>query len=196
MSWLRIDDNFTENAKVETLNDRAFRLHVSALCFCARNLTDGHLTPKTVRVLAAGINANVNRCVEDLVAAGLWLPTPGGHVINDYLEFNPSGDKVRADRKELSEKRRQAGLKGAQSRWQTNGNGDGKTDGKQDAISHDVSMAPSRTGLKQSQKPFAHAKETNSPKGRYELTHHDTPKTIDFQARAILAQTRRAEGAA
>jgi hypothetical protein len=120
VSWLRIDDAFAEHPKIEALADRSFRLHVAALCYCARNLTDGHLSVKAVKVLAIIINATrITRNVDELVAAGLWIDNGDGtYSINSYLEFNPTSDEVKQKRGEISEKRREAGKRGAKARWQ------------------------------------------------------------------------------
>jgi hypothetical protein len=110
MPWLKIDDAFPEHMKVVGLSDRAFRIHVSALCFCARNLTDGHVPEPTVRALTLGKKTPIN----DLVRAGLWHENgDGGFVINDYLDYNPSRAHVQAER----ERKQQAGRRGAEKRW-------------------------------------------------------------------------------
>ncbi len=57
MPWLKIDDGFAEHRKIVGLNDRAFRLHVVALVYCARNLTDGHLTATEARIVCATVEA-------------------------------------------------------------------------------------------------------------------------------------------
>lgn len=98
MAWLRIDDEFVENDKIAELHDRAFRFHVAALCYCARKLTDGHMDAKATRIVAATLGTPAKRWVEELVAAGLWVPTNDGHVINDYLDYNPSRQTVLAER--------------------------------------------------------------------------------------------------
>ena len=43
MPWVRFDDLFPENRKVRRLPDPAYRLHVEAIFWCARNLTDGFI---------------------------------------------------------------------------------------------------------------------------------------------------------
>ena len=43
MPFLNLDDNFAEHPKIHPLTDGAFRLHVSAMCYCARLKTDGKL---------------------------------------------------------------------------------------------------------------------------------------------------------
>lgn len=92
MPWVKLDDGMVEHLKVASLSDGAFRAHVEALSFCARNLTDG-LVPEAV-VKKQGWSKRSR----ELVAAGLWEVTPGGHAIHDYLEYNPSREQVEAER--------------------------------------------------------------------------------------------------
>lgn len=119
MTWLKIDDGFAEHPKMDGLSDRSFRLHVAALCYSARNLTDGLLSPKAIRVLAAIVNATrINRNLDELVDAQIWIDNgDGSYSIYAYLEHNPPAEEVKKKRAEISEKRRDAGRKGAEARW-------------------------------------------------------------------------------
>lgn len=107
MTWLRIDDGFSEHEKVQELHDRAFRLHVVAMCYCARNLTDGYLAPKAVKVCGAIIGTAAKRWPAELVAADLWIPDgTGGFAIKDYLHYNPAAADVKKDRAGARERMR------------------------------------------------------------------------------------------
>lgn len=103
MTWLRIDDGFVDHERVEPLTDKAFRLHVTGMCLCARKLTDGKLTPKDVQVCLSVSGAN-RRTLLLLIEAGLWIPEGSSYSIRDYLDYNPSAEKVRADRKRAAER--------------------------------------------------------------------------------------------
>jgi hypothetical protein len=105
MAWLKIDDGFVEHSRVETLTDRAFRLHVSALCLCARKLTDGRLTDLDARVVRTIARASAKH-VAELEGCGLWEREPHGYAIRDYLDYNPSAEQVRKDREEARERMR------------------------------------------------------------------------------------------
>ena len=100
MTWLRIDDKFCKHEKIEHLSDRAFRLHVSALCLCADELTDGRISERALRQLAALVRMSSSaKYVTELIAANLWsVHDRGGWKINDYLDYNPSSTKVKEDR--------------------------------------------------------------------------------------------------
>lgn len=101
MTWLRIDDRFTEHPKVVGLPDGAFRLHVHALCYAARNLTDGRITTGALR----GLRGTVRQAAT-LVEAGVWEKASGDWQIHDYLKYNPSSSQV-AEEREAATKRMQ-----------------------------------------------------------------------------------------
>jgi hypothetical protein len=103
MSWARIDDSFPEHPKIQRISDKAYRLHVNALCYCNRNLTDGVLSTAAVRAQKTAIRAT-KRHVEELVDGALWGPLTGGYEIHDFLEWNPSAAVVKRKRAEARER--------------------------------------------------------------------------------------------
>jgi len=107
MTWVRLDDQFADHPKVVGLSASAFRLHVTALCYCARQETDGVIPRAAAFVLAA------KRHVVELVGAGLWEPHAAGYCVHDFLDFNPSHAELDSKR----DSKRIAGAKGAASRW-------------------------------------------------------------------------------
>lgn len=121
MTWVKLDDGFSDHLKVDGLSDGAFRLHVSAMCYCARNLTDGAVERgRPLRLIPRFKQA----FVAELVDAGLWDAVDGGWSIHDYLVYNPSRAKVLAEREAAAERQRKARDKRSESRRdkrQTNG---------------------------------------------------------------------------
>jgi len=120
MPWVRFDDHFPANRKVDGLSDTAFRLHVSAIFWCARNLTDGVVPEGDLELVTARVRAPA-RFATQLVERGLWheaghacgssncpVPGPDGWVIHDYLEYQPGKDAVTRQRKAKAER---------QARW-------------------------------------------------------------------------------
>lgn len=93
MSWVKIDDNFSEHPKVIKLSDSSFRLHIRVMCYCSKFLTDGIIEDSTVD----GMRGKV-RDVRELVGAGLWDVVQGGWQIHDYLEYNWARQDVEAKR--------------------------------------------------------------------------------------------------
>jgi hypothetical protein len=102
MPWVKLDDRFPSHRKVALLSDRAFRLHVSAICWCAENLTDGRIGDKELALVAhiRGIKATA----KELEKAGAWDRTDDGWVIHNYLDYNPSREQVLLDRKKNAER--------------------------------------------------------------------------------------------
>jgi hypothetical protein len=102
MPWVKLDDRFPSHRKVALLSDRAFRLHVSAICWCSENLTDGRIADRELQLVAKirGIKATA----QQLADAGLWDRIDGGWEIHDYLDYNPSRAQVLAERKKNAER--------------------------------------------------------------------------------------------
>lgn len=110
MSWVKLDDGFPDHPKIAPISDRAFRIHVRALCYCGRHLTDGFVPKAIVDDITRGKQAVVN----ELLAAGLWHANGGsGYAINDFLDYNPSKADVESER----QKKRDAAKKAAEARW-------------------------------------------------------------------------------
>mgnify|MGYP001593683904 CR=1 FL=1 len=124
MPWVRLDDDFAQHPKVVRAGPLGLALHVAALCYCNRYLTDGHVPLPVAKTLldfsglgmkmwegdivGGGQDATWELVVEDLVAAGLWGPINGGWEIHDYLDYQPSKTHVEATR----EARKNAGRTG------------------------------------------------------------------------------------
>jgi hypothetical protein len=93
MAWVRLEDDFPENPKIIEAGPVASWLHIKAIAFCNRQLTDGFVSYATVRWMNGAASAKV------LVRVGLWETTKGGYLIHDYLEYQPSRAEV-LDRRE------------------------------------------------------------------------------------------------
>lgn len=111
MTWARLDDRFGEHPKVVALSDVAFRVHVMAICYCARNLTDGFVPAGAARLMGA-----TPKTLRALVEAGLWAHACGGYRIHDYLDYNPSKAEVEDAAAKRSEAARIAGNASAEAR--------------------------------------------------------------------------------
>lgn len=104
MTWARLDDAMPDNPKIIGLSDPAFRAFVSAICYCAKHLTDGRVPQGAVKVHG--------KTKASLVAANLWVVDEDGTIIvHDYLEWNPSRAEVLARRQADSERKAKAKAK-------------------------------------------------------------------------------------
>lgn len=138
MSWVRLDDQFPDHPKVAGLSNEAFCLHVTAMCWTAKQQTDGKLPSIVLRRLAWRCQDPATAATE-LEMAGVWDKTPEGWEIHDFLDYNPTKEQVA----ELAAKRSAAGTAGAMARWQTDSKPNGKSHGKQDSKPHGKIMPPS-----------------------------------------------------
>ena len=103
MTWARFDDGFPGHRKVRRLTDGAYRLHTTAICHCAHDLTDGFVTPEDIEDMPS-IRQSPKRITE-LIFRELWSVCPGGWMIHDYLDYNPSREQVMAERESARERK-------------------------------------------------------------------------------------------
>jgi hypothetical protein len=123
VTWVKLDDRMADHPKLLGLGDDyevGLAVYVAGLCYCGEHLTDGRIP----RVKAHTLTPSSARIAPILVAAGLWLEDKGSYVVNDYLEYNPSKEKVKSDRKATAERVK---------KWKESRNGDGN------AVSNGVS---------------------------------------------------------
>lgn len=92
MTWVKLDDGFADHHKIERLSDAAFRAYIYGLCYCSRQLTDGHISKRTLDRTASA------RVVSELCEAGLWERNSDGIHVRSYLEYQPSAQKIREKR--------------------------------------------------------------------------------------------------
>lgn len=105
MAWVKMDDSFPDHPKIAALSDRAFRLHVSAMCLCARSMTDGHVPSAWMKRLGT-----TTKLIAELRDHKLWDDAEGGFQIHDFLKYNPSREQVENRREERAESGRKGGL--------------------------------------------------------------------------------------
>jgi hypothetical protein len=128
VTYVALDDRFPRDDRVHGLTDRAFRLHVAALCMCSEDLTDGFISTSPRLGMLRTLTKATQRHVNELVVQGLWRPVStgetfevegkdgavsivvkgAGYYLDGYLELNRSKGQVEA----LIEARREAGRQG------------------------------------------------------------------------------------
>lgn len=90
MAWFRVDDAFHSHPKVMRAGTAAVGLWVRCGSYCAQHLTDG-VVPREV-VMSYGTKTQVAA----LLSSGLFVESPSGYVMPDYLDYNPSREEVLA----------------------------------------------------------------------------------------------------
>jgi hypothetical protein len=108
MSWLKLDDCFFRHPKVIAAGRDARDLYLAGLCYCGAGLTDGVIPAGALRILGADVDIDDPKAaVTTLVRVGLWeMIESGEYRVHDYLEYNPSAEKVKAERKVAQERMR------------------------------------------------------------------------------------------
>jgi hypothetical protein len=108
VTWVKLDDGFPEHSKILAAGPYGLAVHVRALCWAARNLSDGFIPEAAVAQFTHDIRENRGQNVSrrgvlaGLVRVGLWEEETGGYRIHDYLHFNPSKSEVLAGREKVS----------------------------------------------------------------------------------------------
>lgn len=148
MPYLLIEDGFADNSKITGLSMNAYRLHVTALVMCAKNMTDGSISKIGLRWTSDHAQiARPKRYVTELIQAGLWVANGDGWKIHDYLEHNPSRAEIEAKRKaaKLRKRRHDARRNGVTERVTervSNASGNASKDPPQRALKGSLEAEP------------------------------------------------------
>jgi hypothetical protein len=102
MPWFKVDDGFHSHAKAMTAGTPALGLWVRCGSWSAYHLTDGFVPANVAREYGAPGQ------IKALITAGLWLSVDGGYQFNDFTDYNPTSEQVKADRDAAKERQRRA----------------------------------------------------------------------------------------
>lgn len=116
MAWIKLDDGLPEHAKIISVGGDAAWLHICALAYANRNLTDGHIPTGVLHRLSDRRQAA--KLAARLVAVGMWHLDDDGWLIHDYLEYQPPRAKVMEEREKARE--RMAKARGSSTDVQAN----------------------------------------------------------------------------
>lgn len=128
MPWVRLDEQFPDHPKVTEAGPLAGWLHVCALAYCNRLLTDGFVPYNQVGRLAdftevwdnpegaADHGVDPYRLARKLCEVGMWKEVTRGFLIHDYHEYQPTKAAVLAERAAKVEAGRKGGLASAAAR--------------------------------------------------------------------------------
>ena len=98
VTWSKLDHGFPDHPKVMALSDFSFRIHIKAMCYAGRYLTDGFIPDGVYREWEKKRGARRIYPTDELVSAGLWDEEEGGFRIHDYLEHQSSKEEVEAEK--------------------------------------------------------------------------------------------------
>ena len=97
LPWVRLDTQFASNPKLLELTAagrwRSAFVYVASLAYAGAHGTDGYISEAVLFLIHA-----TKRDANDLVAAGLWVLSPGGWDINGWDEFQVSDEAARKRR--------------------------------------------------------------------------------------------------
>lgn len=93
LNWVRLDCGFPRNHKVLVLvgqkdGHRTAFVYTCGLAYCGEHGTNGFIPREALPFLHAR-KADADR----LVAIGLWVKDPGGWLVNDWAEYQPSTEE-------------------------------------------------------------------------------------------------------
>jgi hypothetical protein len=102
MSWVKLDDGFWSDPRVDGLSLQAVGVFARSLSYCGQHLTDGHITTAAAKYLSRGSQ----KIVKELVEAGFWVANGAGYAVPNFLDFNPSREHVEDERRKAAERMR------------------------------------------------------------------------------------------
>lgn len=88
MTWTKLSDDFYDKESINELSHEAFRLHVYALVWCNKQLTDGVVSLSRLRRLLPEINTE--SAIAECVDAGLWANAADGKLQIDWSDQEPA----------------------------------------------------------------------------------------------------------
>lgn len=110
--FLKLEVNFFDHAKVVDLGDTALRLHLTAIAYANRLMTDGFIATAIARRLVDadphGQGWGWDDHVKELLSARLWEEVEGGYRIHDFLDHNtPRAERLRKRAEDRERKARE-----------------------------------------------------------------------------------------
>lgn len=96
MPWVRLDDGMFTHRKLVDVSVEARWLLVASICYANQNATGGKLSRRAAETV--GMIAEPAVAIQELLAVVLWEPDGAGYLIHDYLQYQPTREKILADR--------------------------------------------------------------------------------------------------
>ena len=102
LAWFKVDDQLHSHPKARRAGLESMGLWLLAGSHCMSYLTDGFVEEWFVQ----SWGPNAEACAQRLVNQGLWLEVEGGWQFHDWDEFQPTREKVEAEREAAAERMR------------------------------------------------------------------------------------------
>jgi hypothetical protein len=112
MPWVKLDDSFYSHPKVVNAGHEAVGLYITALTYASHHLTDGHIPAAWVRQQVGSKTDKLSRALVEAPTGfehGLWVENGTGWVIHDYLNYNPSRERI-LDKRRKDSARKSGGI--------------------------------------------------------------------------------------
>lgn len=132
MGWAKVDDRLHSHWKTAEAGVEAMGLWVLALSWTRENRTNGFV-PRAKALQLGGRHARKH--IAALLKASLWLEVEAGYEFHDFLDWQPRSEDEESRREDVSEKRREAGKRGAAKRW---GRGNGEANSMANGMTNDL----------------------------------------------------------
>lgn len=105
MPWVKLSDDWYDDPAITAAGTVGTAMWVVGLSWCARNLTDGHIPKSQARrlidlddITLDGASCRADDIASSLVELGLWTRSDTGYVVVNYHRYQPTREKVLADR--------------------------------------------------------------------------------------------------
>lgn len=107
MTWTKLDDSFHSHPKVrKAWRDRtALGLHVLAINYSTCHSLNGEVPVEFVEDQVPDQSERA-RAIQTLLSCGLWERSGDQWRIHDYLDFQPSRERLREARRKDAERKR------------------------------------------------------------------------------------------
>jgi hypothetical protein len=167
MAWAKVDDNLTFHPKVLAVGNEAMGVWVRAMSWSMQQLTDGFI-PHDIVVAVKG-----SAVAPALCHKGLWHEVEGGFQFNDWCDYQPTREKVLAEREKNASR---------MSKWRgKNDDSDGASNGVTNGVTNGVgSPVPTRPD------PLTTSKEVVRRATRIPSTFAVTTEMISWYANSGL----------
>jgi hypothetical protein len=98
--WVKLSDDWYDDPDLIEAGPAAMLLWPLLISWCARNLTDGRIPEGQVRRLVDWHTLGVDpeQAIAPLVDTGRLQSVAGGYLVTNYLQYQPSRERVLADR--------------------------------------------------------------------------------------------------